>query len=166
MLSSIRFNGLSGDFHIVNGQLQSPAFEIVNGIGDGERVIGFWTPKHGIVRELNSTEKVGAGDIIWPGESTSVPKGWVIPTNGKKLKIGIPVKEGFNDFVNFIRDPSTNSIKVTGFCVDVFEAVMAALPYVVPFEYIPFAKPDGSAAGSYDELVYQVFLGVSSLSNL
>ncbi|KAM7477593.1 hypothetical protein LguiA_025806 [Lonicera macranthoides] len=159
VLSSIRFNGLSGDFHFVNGQLQSPGFEIVNGIGDGEKVIGFSTTKHGIVRELNSTEKIGVADIIWPGESTSVPKGWVIATNGKKLKIGIPVKEGYNDFVNIIRDRSTNSIRVTGFCVDVFEAVMAALPYDVPFEYIPFAKPDESAAGSYDELVYEVFLG-------
>ncbi|KAM7480978.1 hypothetical protein LguiB_005561 [Lonicera macranthoides] len=159
VISSTRFNGLSGDFHIVNGQLQSSIFEIINGIGDGERVIGFWTKKNGFVKELNSMKKVDAGDIIWPGESTSVPKGWVIPTNGKKLRIGIPVKDGFSDFVKFIRDPSTNTIQVAGFCIDVFEAVMAALPYIVPFEYIPFAKPDGSAAGSYDELVYQVFLG-------
>ncbi|KAM7480986.1 hypothetical protein LguiB_005569 [Lonicera macranthoides] len=159
VLSSIRFKGLVGDFHIVNGQLQPLAFEIGNGIGNGERVIGFWTMKHGIVRELNSTKKISVRDIIWPGDSTGVPKGWVIPTNGKKLKIGIPVKDGCNDFVKFIRDSSTNSIRVTGFCVDVFEAVMNALPYVVPFEYIPFAKPDGSAAGSYDELVYQVFIG-------
>ncbi|KAM7480974.1 hypothetical protein LguiB_005557 [Lonicera macranthoides] len=159
VLSSIRFKGLVGDFHIVNGQLQPPTFEIVNGIGDGERVIGFWTMKHGIVRQLNSMEKISVRDIIWPGDSTGVPKGWVIPTYGKKLKIGIPVKDGCNDFVKFTRDSSTNSIRVTGFCVDVFEAVMNALPYVVPFEYIPFAKPDGSAAGSYDELVYQVFIG-------
>ncbi|KAM7477589.1 hypothetical protein LguiA_025802 [Lonicera macranthoides] len=146
VLLCIRFNGLSGDFHLVNGQLQSPSFEIVNGIGDGERVIGFWTMKYGIVREMNSTEKISVGDIIWPGESTSVPKGWVIPTNKKKLKIGIPVNEGY-------------STRVTGFSVDVFEAVMAALPYAVPFEYIPFTKPNGSPAGNYDELVYQVFLG-------
>ncbi|KAM7480972.1 hypothetical protein LguiB_005555 [Lonicera macranthoides] len=159
VLSSIRFKGLVGDFHIVNGQLQPRAFEIVNGIGDGERVIGFWTTKHGIVKELDLTEKISVRDIIWPGDSTVVLKGWVIPTNGKKLKIGIPVKDGCNDFVKFIRDSSTNSIRVTGFCVVVFEAVMNTLPYVVPFEYIPFAKPDGSAAGSYDELVYQVFIG-------
>ncbi|KAM7477578.1 hypothetical protein LguiA_025791 [Lonicera macranthoides] len=159
VISSTRFNGLSGDFHIVNGQLQSSIFEIINGIGDGERVIGFWTKKNGFVKELNSMKKVDVGDIIWPGESTSVPKGWVIPTNGKKLRIGIPVKDGFSDFVKLIRDPSTNTVRVTGFCIDVFEAVLAALPYDVPFDYIPFAKPDGSAAGSYDELVYQVFLG-------
>ncbi|KAM7480975.1 hypothetical protein LguiB_005558 [Lonicera macranthoides] len=159
VISSTRFNGLSRVFHIVNGQLQSSIFEIINGIGDGERVIGFWTKKNGFVKELNSMKKVDVGDIIWPGESTSVPKGWVIPTNGKKLRIGIPVKDGFSDFVKLIRDPSTNTIRVAGFCIDVFEAVMEALPYVVPFEYIPFAKPDGSAAGSYDELVYQVFLG-------
>ncbi|KAM7480990.1 hypothetical protein LguiB_005573 [Lonicera macranthoides] len=159
VLSSIRFNGLSGDFHLVNGQLQSLGFEIVNGIGDGEKVIGFWTTRNGIVRELNSKEKVGIRDIIWPGEATSVPKGWVIPTNGKKLKIGIPVEEGYSDFVNLIRDKSTNSTRVTGFSIDVFEAVMAALPYAVPSEYIPFTKPNGSSSGSYDELVYQVFLG-------
>ncbi|KAM7481005.1 hypothetical protein LguiB_005588 [Lonicera macranthoides] len=117
VLSSFIFNGLSGDFHTVNGQLQSSAFEIVNGIG----------------------------------ESKSVPKGWVIPTNENKLKIGIPVKEGFNHFVNVIRDQKINSMSVTGFCIDVFEVVMEALPYVVPFEYIPYAKPDGSAAGSYDD---------------
>lgn len=41
-----------------------------------------------------------------------------------------------------------------------FEAVMAALPYAVPYEYVPFRNPDGTSAGSYTELAYQVYLKV------
>lgn len=36
---------------------------------------------------------------------------------------------------------------------------MEALPYYVPYEYVPFAAPNGKSAGDYNELVYQVFLG-------
>ncbi|KAA8521445.1 hypothetical protein F0562_012122 [Nyssa sinensis] len=165
-LSCIRFKGISGDFRLVNGQLQSSAFHIVNVVGKGMRGIGFWTPKTGLVKELNridtevySTSKANLKAIIWPGDTAFAPKGWVIPTNGKKLRIGVPVKDGSSYFVNVTRDPSTNSTTVTGYSIDVFDVVMATLPYHVPYEYIPFQKPDGKSAGSYDDLVYQVFLG-------
>ncbi|KAJ8561139.1 hypothetical protein K7X08_027329 [Anisodus acutangulus] len=155
--------GLSGDFQIVDGQLQSPAYQIINVIGTGAKGIGFWTRKNGLVKKLNSRSgysisKENFGSIIWPGDTNSVPKGWV-PTNGKKLKIGVPVKDGFTKFVKVTRDFTTNRTTVTGYCIDVFDAVMKALPYYVPYEYVPFAAPDGKSAGSYDDLVYQVFLG-------
>jgi hypothetical protein len=35
-----------------------------------------------------------------------------------------------------------------------------SLPYVVSYEYIPFAKPNGESAGTYNDMVYQIFLGV------
>ncbi|KAK2979242.1 hypothetical protein RJ640_021148 [Escallonia rubra] len=148
-LSATRFNGLSGDFHIVNGQLESSVFRIVNLIGNEEQVIGFWTMQ----REISKIKY-----IRWPGESTSVPKGWVIPTNEKKLRIGVPVKDGSSDFVNVKRDPSTNTTTVTGFSIDVFEAVMATLPYDVPYMYVPFTNFGGHSS-SYDDLIYQVSLG-------
>ncbi|XP_059659146.1 glutamate receptor 2.7-like [Cornus florida] len=162
-----KLRGLSGDFHIVDGQLQSSAFQIVNVMGNGERGIGFWTPEKGITKELNSTattysystSRNNLGSIIWPGDTTSTPKGWVIPTNGKTLKIGVPVKDGFIQFVKVEPNHQTNTTKVTGFCIDVFDAVMASLPYSVPYEYIPFMKPDGESAGSYNDMVQQVFLG-------
>ncbi|CAN4075755.1 unnamed protein product [Withania somnifera] len=144
------FKGLHGDFHIVDGQLQSPPYQIINVIGNGAKEIGFWTRENGIEN---------FGSIIWPGDTTSVPKGWVIPTNGKKLKIGVPVKDGFTEFVKVTRDSTTNITTVTGYCIDVFDAVMEALPYYVPYEYVPFAAPDGKSAGDYNALVYQVFLG-------
>ncbi|KAF9591224.1 hypothetical protein IFM89_003175 [Coptis chinensis] len=44
----IKFEGLSGEFHVVNGQLQPSAFRILNVVGKGGRDVGFWTSKHGI----------------------------------------------------------------------------------------------------------------------
>ncbi|CAL5439823.1 unnamed protein product [Camellia sinensis] len=169
-LSSIRFRGLSGNFSFVNGQLQSSAFEIVNVIGNGPRVIGFWMPEHGIVREFKFevvnttsnylTSKANLKAIIWPGDTTHAPKGWVVPTNGKVLRVGVPVKNGYSDFVMVTKDAITNTTKVTGYCIDVFDATTAALPYAVRYEYIPFERAPGGKAGSYyDNMVYQVFLG-------
>ncbi|KAI3473030.1 hypothetical protein Pfo_030113 [Paulownia fortunei] len=154
-LSTTTFKGLAGDFQLVNGQLQAPPFQIVNMV------------ENGIVKELNftsansntySTSKSNLGSTIWPGDASSPPKGWVIPTNGKKLRVAVPVKFGFTEFVRVTWN-SDNSTKVEGYCIDVFEAVMAALPYGVPYEYIPFATPDRDMAGNYNDLAYQVYLG-------
>ncbi|KAI3473032.1 hypothetical protein Pfo_030115, partial [Paulownia fortunei] len=158
------FRGLAGDFQLVDGQLQAPPFQIVNMVGPGARVIGYWMKEKGIVKELNftstantntySTSKSNFGSTIWPGDTSSSPKGWVIPTNGKKLRVGVPIKDGFTEFVHVTWN-SDNSTQVEGYCIDVFDAVMAALPYGVPYEYIPFAKPDHNMAGDYNDLAYQ-----------
>ncbi|KAK6161845.1 hypothetical protein DH2020_001686 [Rehmannia glutinosa] len=165
-LSTTTFKGLAGDFELVNGQLQAPPFQIVNMVGPGERGIGYWTKENGIIRELNFTSankkqyftsKSNLGSIIWPGDASSPPKGWEIPTNGKKLRVGVPVKDGFTEFMHVTWN-SDNSTNVEGYCKDIFDAVMAALPYDVPYEYIPFATPDHKMAGDYNDLVYQVYL--------
>ncbi|KAK6140932.1 hypothetical protein DH2020_025325 [Rehmannia glutinosa] len=166
-LSTTTFKGLAGDFELVNGQLQAPPFQIVNMFGPGDRGIGYWTKKNGIVRELNftsadtntySTSKSNLGSIIWPDNASFPPKGWVIPTNGKKLRVAVPVKHGFDEFVRVIWK-SDNSTNVEGYCIDIFDAVMAALPYHVPYEYVPFATLDHNMAGDYNALAYQVHLG-------
>ncbi|KAI3468398.1 hypothetical protein Pfo_025061 [Paulownia fortunei] len=166
-LSSTAFRGLAGNFLLVDGQLQSPPYQIVNVVGPGARVIGYWTKESGIVKELNfrnantntySTSRSNFGSIIWPGDKTSPPMGWVIPTNGKKLRIGVPVKDGFTEFVRVTWNPD-NSTQVEGHCIDVFDAVIAALPYGVPYEYIPFATADHKDAGTHNDLAYQVYLG-------
>ncbi|KAM5548450.1 hypothetical protein ABKV19_000057, partial [Rosa sericea] len=87
-LSSTRFNGIGGDVSLIDGQLQSSTFKIVNINGDVARGIGFWTLQNGIKKTLGqssancSTLNCNLGPIIWPGDSFSVPKGWEIPTNG------------------------------------------------------------------------------------
>ena len=171
-LLTTKFKGLSGDFQIFDGQLHSTAFQIVNVIGKGERGVGFWTPKNGIIRKLSfidtnsttySTSKNNIGAIVWPGEPTYVPKGWVLPVNENKLRIGVPVKDGFSEFVKVTWDANNNKTQVTGYCIDVFDAVMNSLPYSVPYEYIPFGTPDGKPLGNYNDLIYQVFLKVSHI---
>ncbi|KAL4319274.1 hypothetical protein GQ457_18G003300 [Hibiscus cannabinus] len=169
-LSNINFRGLSGDFHFVNGQLdlESSVFQIVNVNGNGERRVGFWTPKTGLVKNLswqnttaNSTSRPKLGPIIWPGDNAdSVPKGWEFPTKGKRLKIGVPVKVGFTEFLEVIWDSNYDRVKsVQGYCIDVFDHAMAKMPYPVPYDYIPFATPDRKPAGSYNDLVDQVYYG-------
>ncbi|KAF9612895.1 hypothetical protein IFM89_004311 [Coptis chinensis] len=159
-----KFTGLSGEFHLVNGQLPPSAFQILNVIGKGGKEVGFWTSKHGISRGLNlpseraySASADDFQDIIWPGGSTTVPKGWLIPKNGKKLRIGVPVKGGFSELVEIIRDPHTNAMTVGGYCIDVFKSAIATLPYTIPYEFVPIQTEDGDAR-SYNDLIDQVYL--------
>ncbi|PRQ24213.1 putative periplasmic binding protein-like I [Rosa chinensis] len=129
-LSITRFQGIAGDVSLVDGQFQSSTFKIVNLNGGGERAIGFWTPKNGLMRKLGSsansrvfsTSKCNLGPIIWPGDAISVPKGWEIPTSGKKLRIGVPMKDGFTEFVTVKKDLNNNRTVVFGFSIDVFKA--------------------------------------------
>jgi ionotropic glutamate receptor len=173
-LSNTSFKGLSGDYLFVDGKLQASAFRIVNVNGNGGRTVGFWTPTKRLVQTLNSTTTKSMNSspvsdistVIWPGDNTAAPKGWEIPSNGKKLKIGVPVKDGFSQFVSVTRDPISNTTTVKGYSIDVFEAVVGSLPYALPYEYIPFANPDGGTAGNYDSLVYQVYLQVNVLHHL
>ncbi|GLU17175.1 hypothetical protein SLE2022_335680 [Rubroshorea leprosula] len=160
-LSRIRFKGLSGDFGFINGQLESSVFQIVNFIGNGENGIGFWTPNYGLVTRLDvtnvtrySASKANPGSIIWPGDHQSIPKGWEIPIKGKRLKIGVPMKTGFTEFVNVTMDHN-GSTTFTGYCIEIFKAVMNIMPYSVPFDLYPIKiDEDESYNNLIDEVVY------------
>ncbi|XP_057504685.1 glutamate receptor 2.9-like [Actinidia eriantha] len=164
-IKNIKFTGLSGEFHLVDGQLQSSAFQIINVIGKRESEIGFWTPQSGISKNLTlpsnhnyTTNREDLGPIIWPGDSNVEPKGWEIPTGEKKLRIGVPVKSGFPEFIKVELDSVTNEVVATGFCIDVFKEVMEnSMPYAVPYEFVPFETSAGESAGNYNDLVYEIF---------
>ncbi|KAJ0262926.1 Glutamate receptor 2.4 [Hirschfeldia incana] len=167
-LSEIKFRGLAGDYHFIDRQLQVPVFEIVNVVGSGEMVVGLWTQEKGLVRDLSpssrstrtfSTWKDHLNPIVWPGITTTVPRGWEIPTNGKKLQIGVPV-DTFPQFVKVKKDAITHENIVTGFSIDFFEAVIQAMPYDVSHRYIPFGDQDGKPYGNFNDLINQVYLGV------
>ena len=81
-LLDTRFTGLTREFNLQNGQLQSLNFQIINVNGNGEKGVAFWTPENGLVRELNSTNtsmystlRRNLGPVIWSSDSSSVPKG-------------------------------------------------------------------------------------------
>nr|ABW74563.1 glutamate receptor 2 [Boechera divaricarpa] len=158
-LSNVRFKGLAGEFELINRQLELSAFEVINIIGNEERIIGFWKLSNGLVnaKSKNTTSFLGErfGPVIWPGKSRAVPKGWEIPTNGKMLRVGVPVKKGFLNFVDAKTDPINNAMTPTGYCIDVFEAVLKKLPYSVIPKYFAFLSPDGN----YDEMTYDAVVG-------
>ncbi|KAF8109120.1 hypothetical protein N665_0102s0029 [Sinapis alba] len=158
-LATVSFKGVSGRFQLKNGKLEATTFKIINIEESGERTVGFWKSKVGLVKRLGENSSRRLRPIIWPGDTTLVPKGWEIPTNGKKLRIAVPKKDGFNNFVKVIKDANTNALTVTGFCIDIFDTVMRQMPYAVPYEYVSFETPDGKPDGDYDKMVHKVFLG-------
>ncbi|KAM3224357.1 hypothetical protein ACQJBY_057631 [Aegilops geniculata] len=149
------FDGMAGRFKLVDGQLQVAAYEVMNIIGNGAVTVGFWTREPGISRDL----KDGSGNaarqlkpIFWPGEMLSPPKGWTASQNGRVLKVAVPVKRGFKQFVDVVISENSTTPKITGYCIDVFNEVMKNLSYPVSYQYVPF--PD--SPDSYEMLVDQV----------
>ncbi|KAJ3695950.1 hypothetical protein LUZ60_001327 [Juncus effusus] len=149
MIHSTSFNGLSGKFRLVEGQLQFSTFEIVNVIGNGVRVVGLWTREAGFAGTLEATNitlKKGLKTIIWPGDATIRPKGFTIPISGNTLRIAAPKRQGLQHLVNFMKEK-----EVSGYCIDVFDAVMRRLPYAASYVYIPVVSK------TYDELITMVY---------
>ncbi|GKV26096.1 hypothetical protein SLEP1_g35449 [Rubroshorea leprosula] len=91
----------------------------------------FEMSKDGLVKRLDSTSNANLGTINWPGDSYSIPKGWEISINGRKLKIGVLVRKGFKEYVKVTWDQETNSTTFTGSCIDVFSDVMKKYDAVV-----------------------------------
>ncbi|KAL3532905.1 hypothetical protein ACH5RR_006426 [Cinchona calisaya] len=161
-LQNVTFEGLTGDFHLDGGQLKSSPLEIFNVFETGDRIIGYWTPDGGIRRKLAltggqtySTSTKELKSIVWPGDSVKQPIGWAIPSIGK-LKVGVPMKDGFTEFVKVSKDPLTNKINVAGFSIDIFLSVLQQLPFDVDHEFIPFTNQSGLSKGSYDDLLSNV----------
>ncbi|KAL2478805.1 glutamate receptor 2.6 [Forsythia ovata] len=159
-----RFQGLAGLFHLANGQLEQTPYQIVNVVGKSEREVGIWSPSRGISKEviLNvpssySISKENFRSIIWPGGSVIAPKGWEFPVNGKKLRIGVSKKSGFNEFLKVVNDPQTNAAEVSGNFKEVFDSVMAALPYAVPYEYEKYDAALGDITITANRSIYVDF---------
>ncbi|KAL6127002.1 hypothetical protein ACLB2K_075047 [Fragaria x ananassa] len=86
------------------------------------------------------------GPITWPGDSASIPKGREVPTNGKKLRVGVSVKIVSPEFVKVVHNPVTNATEVTGFCIYIFKANFDALAAATTIRgnrslYVDFTLP-------------------------
>ncbi|CDP02930.1 unnamed protein product [Coffea canephora] len=144
-----KFTGLCGEFKLVDGQLQTSAFEIINLIGTGYRTVGYWSPDGGISGKLASTA------IMWPGDTIVTPKGWSIPTTGK-IKVGVPKKSEFTEFTNIQKDPVTNQFNFSGLSIDVFLASLKLLPFKLDYEFIPYLNTSTGLNGSYDHMLHKI----------
>jgi ionotropic glutamate receptor len=167
-----KFRGLSGDFDLTDRQqLKVSVFQIINVAGRGWREIGFWNVESGLSRQLNqnglkitgSASMPDLNPVIWPGESTEIPRGWEIPTNQKKLTVGV-LTSGYPQFIKTQRDSVTNATRASGLSVDIFEEAVKRLSFALTYEYVAFGTDDTTSSGSYNDFVYQVYLQVRNTS--
>ncbi|KAL9682059.1 hypothetical protein QQ045_013852 [Rhodiola kirilowii] len=130
--------GLSGEFHIVDGQLEPLPLEIFDVVGNEARVVGFWTPDNGFLKSIPS-----------PKKPLRTPK---------KLKIAVAMNVGFPGLVQLEVNQTSNEIMYKGYCIDVFRAVIETLPSSVEFEYellyYPIKGYERSDSAAYDKLLY------------
>ncbi|KAL3652643.1 hypothetical protein CASFOL_002324 [Castilleja foliolosa] len=158
ILMKTNFTGLSGEIQFDSEKnLIRPAFDVLNFGGTGFRRVGYWSNHSGLSvappgsfysKPPNiSTASQQLYGVIWPGETTMVPKGWVFPNNGKPMQIAVPYRVTYTDFVTKDKGP----LVARGYCIDVFEAAVALLPYPVPHEYVLYG--DGLRNPSFDNIV-------------
>lgn len=148
--------------------LIDPAYEVINVIGTGIRRIGYWSNSSSLSilspeehrRErpngYNSSQRLYS--VIWPGQTTQRPRGWVFPNNGKRLRIGVPNRISYREFVS----RSEGSDVFTGYCIDVYTAALEQLQYGVPYKFISYG--DGRTNPSTTELLRLITKGVSTVN--
>ncbi|THG16856.1 hypothetical protein TEA_020590 [Camellia sinensis var. sinensis] len=150
----VNFKGLSGDIRFDGGELsqQFPIFKIINVIGKSYNEVCFWSSKFGFSKSVagvngSDSMKLWAVDsLYWPGKLVNVvPKGWAMPNEVKKLKIGVPAETTFEMFVKVVEN-SNGDKSYLGLCIEVFENVVEVLGYDLPYKFEPFH-------GSCDDLV-------------
>ncbi|XP_012831251.1 PREDICTED: glutamate receptor 2.8-like [Erythranthe guttata] len=82
------------------------------------------------------------------GDCVVRPKGWESGAT-EHLRVGIPWKPGFREFVNVVVDPKTNRTYAKGFCIDIFLATLKEYDMVVAdatiwaprLSYVDFTHP-------------------------
>lgn len=162
----MNMTGLSGRFQYdMDKNLDHPAYDILNIGGSGSRRVGYWSnyshlsvvaPEILYTKPPNtSSSSQHLYSIIWPGETTATPRGWVFPNNGKPLRIGVPNRLSYKEFV--AKDNNPPGVK--GYSIDVFESAINLLPYPVPRTYMVYG--DGKRNPEYSDLVYRVAENVS-----
>ncbi|KAK9155761.1 hypothetical protein Sjap_003241 [Stephania japonica] len=157
-LMQTNFKGLTGQvqFDLFRNRVGA-AYDVINIGKDVVHTIGYWSnnsglsvlPPENLTRELESTSRVNPElrTATWPGGQKDKPRGWVVATSERPLRIGIPNRSSFVDFVRELN----GTHEIQGYCIDVFNATIGLLPYSVPYRLEAFG--DGKSNPSYDELV-------------
>ncbi|PHT45805.1 Glutamate receptor 2.5 [Capsicum baccatum] len=104
--------GLSGEFHIIDGELQPSPYEIVNIIGKGQRSVGFWTEKDGILYKLknngktakNINEQLGARPSFVQEYDAVVGDVTILASRSKYVDFTLPFSDSGISVVVPVRD--------------------------------------------------------------
>ncbi|XP_043692027.1 glutamate receptor 3.7-like [Telopea speciosissima] len=159
-LLQTNFTGLTGAVKFdTDRNLIGNGYEIINVDKAALRRIGYWSNNSGLSVVVPETLKQGQrsnsqldqklSNVTWPGQKTEKPRGWVIADNERPLRIGVPKRVSFVEFVT-----ENRSNKIEGYCIDVFSAARELIPYEVPYKFVAFGN--GQSNPNYKELVRMV----------
>ncbi|XAR57443.1 hypothetical protein NMG60_11025595 [Bertholletia excelsa] len=160
---STSFTGLSGNICFHGGEpCDSPALLVVNVIGKRYKELGFWSSNFGfskspVWKEIEKADSSSSGNdnmkvwsdvLTWPGNLKRIPKGWSMPTEGSRLRIGVQASATFHNFVKVEPVKNSSRMSYSGFCIDVFDEVLKIVEesYPLPYDFIPYI-------GSYNSLI-------------
>jgi glutamate receptor, ionotropic, plant len=169
---STNFTGVTGQLQFgPNRELIRPAYDIINMVSTRPRLIGYWSNYSGLSvvspeilyqKPQNlSIQSQRLYDVVWPGGIKQQPRGWVFPNNGQPLRIGVPNKASFKQFMSKGSKSGPNST-VSGFCIEIFNAAIKLLPYPVPCSFILIGN--GTYNPNYDDIIKKIAQNVLSLS--
>uniref|UniRef100_A0A5B7B125 Glutamate receptor n=1 Tax=Davidia involucrata TaxID=16924 RepID=A0A5B7B125_DAVIN len=161
ILSQTNFTGLTGRVQFnADKNLVSGGYDVINIAQMAIRRVGYWSNNSGLSvlpPETLKGEQISYSrldqkleNVTWPGGKTEKPRGWEIANDERPLRIGVPKRASFIEFVTELN----NSHKIQGYCIDVFNEALKLVPYDVPYRFEPFG--DGRSNPSYDELVRMV----------
>ncbi|KAG2408878.1 Glutamate receptor 3.6 Ligand-gated ion channel 3.6 Precursor [Vigna angularis] len=150
-------SGLTGQMMFgQDGNLVHSSYEVINVIGSGIRRIGYWSETSGLHTGESPNHSISADGlygVIWPGQTTQTPRGWVFSSNGKPLRIGVPLRISYREFLS--RTEGTEMFG--GYCIDVFTAALSLLPYPVPYKFFSFG--DGKTNPPNAKLLNKITIG-------
>ncbi|KAL4589042.1 hypothetical protein LXL04_001944 [Taraxacum kok-saghyz] len=131
--------------------------EIVNVVGKGYNSV-YWTEGLGFSERVDDdrngattyTDSMdGVGQALWPVQPwyANKPRRNLAGSPEIRMRVGVPGRSLFKQFVNVEYNPEKNETVIGGFVVAVFDEIMRELK--LPYDYYPFY-------GSYDELMRQI----------
>ncbi|KAI5599579.1 hypothetical protein BDE02_02G205900 [Populus trichocarpa] len=155
------FTGLSGQIQFNEDRnVFSGGYDVLNIDGVSIRTVGYWSNAAGFSlsppdarkgkQDSNCCLDQRLHNITWPGGKSKTPRGWVIAVDERPLRIGVPNRASFTDFVTEVHV----SHKIKGYCIDVFLKALELVPYHVPYMFQPFGN--GRSNPKYDDLVKMV----------
>ncbi|KAE9600712.1 hypothetical protein Lal_00045368 [Lupinus albus] len=161
ILLELNFTGLSGQIQFSSDRnILSGGYEVININPMAITTVGYWYNDSGFSvmppkiltikehRRFFQNQKLD--NITWPGGKIERPRGWVIADNARPLRIVVPKRASFVEFVTELQD----SHQVQGYCIDIFKKALEFIPYDVPYVFKPVGS--GIANPNYDTLVKMV----------
>lgn len=163
----MNMTGVTGPFRFDSDRtVMNPSYDVINILETSYQRIGYWSNHSGlsvVPPESLSSKPANRSranqrlsDVVWPGGTGTKPRGWVFPDNGRKLRIGVPYRTSYREFIR----PANTSIGAEGYVIDVFLAAIKLLPYAIPFEVIWFG--DKLNNPNYTQIVKMIGSDVSN----